>query len=163
LPDKINPPSGEAPSLGLPAKLCRFVKPVPSVGKQGSGTYPKRHCKAAPRGCCTSPDANVRVAAWHAAAPEIREQMAARRPLLRAMARQPNLERLGLERLILIERLIWERVNERAQATFGWFCSIWAFFRIPSLASFPSVKCLLRSFPSSVTSVASCSNLTSIN
>ena len=39
--------------------------------------------------------------------------MAARRPLLRALDNSPPPERLDLERLLALERLVWERVNEQ--------------------------------------------------
>jgi hypothetical protein len=63
-------------------------------------------------------DCDTLVAAWQMAAPEIRERMAARRPLLRALAFLPALERLRLERLFLLERLVWERVNAQRHSRF---------------------------------------------
>ena len=51
--------------------------------------------------------------AWRASPSEVRAQMAARRPLLRALDNSPPPERLDLERLLALERLVWERVNEQ--------------------------------------------------
>ncbi len=58
-------------------------------------------------------DAEALRTAWHAATPATRASMTVRRPLLRALDDSPPLERLDLERLLALERLIWERVNEQ--------------------------------------------------
>lgn len=63
-------------------------------------------------------DLDAILAAWDAAAPETRERMAVRRPLLRALASTPALERIQLERLILLERLLWKRVNQQRHARY---------------------------------------------
>jgi hypothetical protein len=47
--------------------------------------------------------------AWNGASSEERERVAARRPLLRALA--GSQDRLEIERLVALERLVWERVN----------------------------------------------------
>lgn len=57
-------------------------------------------------------------AAWSATPPAERERMAARRPLLRVVAGQPELEGLRFERLLLVERLLWERVNEQRHSRY---------------------------------------------
>jgi hypothetical protein len=53
------------------------------------------------------------LAAWRASPPDARARMAARRPLLRALDTTPPPERLDVERLLALERLVWERVNEQ--------------------------------------------------
>jgi hypothetical protein len=62
------------------------------------------------------------LSAWQDAPAEVRERMALRRPLLRAMLVLPRLERLHFERLFLLERLIWERVNKHrySRYTVAW-------------------------------------------
>jgi hypothetical protein len=50
--------------------------------------------------------------AWQAVRPEAREALAGRRPLLRHLARTPAAGDAELELLLLLERRIWERVNE---------------------------------------------------
>jgi len=51
--------------------------------------------------------------AWRASPSETRSRMAARRPLLRALDASPAPDRLDIERLLALERLVWERVNEQ--------------------------------------------------
>jgi hypothetical protein len=63
-------------------------------------------------------DARVLSAVWQTATPEVRERMAARRPLLQALAREPDLDRLRLERLFVVERFVWERVNEQRHSRY---------------------------------------------
>jgi hypothetical protein len=59
----------------------------------------------------TAPD--LLLSAWQASPPEIREKLSKRRPLLRSLADKPAPERLDLERLLSLERIVWERVNEQ--------------------------------------------------
>jgi hypothetical protein len=58
------------------------------------------------------------IAAWQAATPEVRTEMARRRPLLRALIPSPPPELLQLERLLALERLVWERVNAQRHACY---------------------------------------------
>jgi len=64
-------------------------------------------------------DFNALLAAWQAATNEVRRRMALRRPLLRALTMQPQPDRLMLERLFLLERLIWERVNAQRHSRYA--------------------------------------------
>jgi hypothetical protein len=65
--------------------------------------------------------------AWHASPSEARARLATRRPLLRALDATPPPGRLDLERLLALERLVWERVNEHRHAR---YTRAWkAFFR----------------------------------
>jgi len=57
-------------------------------------------------------DSEGLIAAWPSATPAIRAATAARRPLLRALDATPPPEQLDVERLLAVERLVWERVNE---------------------------------------------------
>jgi hypothetical protein len=50
-------------------------------------------------------------AAWRTIAPEVRQSLAARRPLLKSLARGTELTQGRSELLLLLERLVWERVN----------------------------------------------------
>jgi len=52
------------------------------------------------------------LAAWQSATRSARERMTSRRPLLRCLETTPPPDKLGVERLLAIERLVWERVNE---------------------------------------------------
>lgn len=52
-------------------------------------------------------------AAWQAISPDARESLAARRPLLKSLAAGTKLTQGRFELLLLLERLVWERVNER--------------------------------------------------
>jgi hypothetical protein len=74
-------------------------------------------------------DAEALRAAWDAAPPDARAAMTVRRPLLRALDDSPPLEKLGLERLLALERLVWERVNEQRHQRYtrAWkdFCRQW--------------------------------------
>lgn len=70
-------------------------------------------------------DALALLAVWREAGQENREKMAARRPLLRALDVSPPPERLDLERLLALERLIWERVNTRRHSA---YTSAWKVF-----------------------------------
>src|SRR5207249_1822520 len=63
-------------------------------------------------------DVEALLGAWQAAAPAVRERMGARRPLLRALGPELKLERLRLERLFLLERLVWERVNQQRHSRY---------------------------------------------
>jgi hypothetical protein len=58
-------------------------------------------------------DVDALLAAWRSTTVAERARMASRRPLLRALEASPPPERLDLERLIAVERLVWERVNEQ--------------------------------------------------
>lgn len=58
------------------------------------------------------------IAAWPSAPPAIRAAVAARRPLLRALDATPPLDKLDLERLLAVERLAWERVNEQRHSRY---------------------------------------------
>ena len=51
--------------------------------------------------------------AWPSATHAVRAAMASRRPLLQALDATPPLEKLDVERLLAVERLVWERVNEQ--------------------------------------------------
>ncbi len=53
------------------------------------------------------------MAAWPSTSPAVRAAAAARRPLLCALDAIPPLEKLDVERLLAVERLVWERVNEQ--------------------------------------------------
>ncbi|MBE7503130.1 MAG: hypothetical protein HS113_23170 [Verrucomicrobiales bacterium] len=65
------------------------------------------------------------LAAWHALPRSACEAMAVRRPLLRVLERTPAPTRLDLERLVALERLVWERVNQQRQ---GRYTSAWKSF-----------------------------------
>lgn len=67
-------------------------------------------------------DPGALMAAWRSASPEERATMTVRRPLLRALDDSPPLARLDLERLLALERLVWERVNEQRHGRYtrGW-------------------------------------------
>ena len=56
-------------------------------------------------------------AAWATADETIRQTMAARRPLLRCLTQNPTDGHL--ERLLLIERLVWERVNDQRHSRYS--------------------------------------------
>ncbi|MBI2929652.1 MAG: hypothetical protein HYY24_28660 [Verrucomicrobia bacterium] len=58
------------------------------------------------------------LAAWRASPSEVRARMAARRPLLRALDAAPPPARLDIERLLALERLVWERVNEQRHSRY---------------------------------------------
>jgi len=66
-----------------------------------------------PEGLLHLAELNALLAAWKAATQQEREQMTARRPLLRMLADRSEIDPLYFERRILLERLIWERVNEQ--------------------------------------------------
>lgn len=51
--------------------------------------------------------------AWKLLDPATRAAMAARRPLLKAIAGPPPITRPRFELLIMVERLVWERVNQQ--------------------------------------------------
>jgi hypothetical protein len=53
------------------------------------------------------------LAAWKATPPSAQDPLARRRPLLRCLAATPPPGRLDIERLLALERLVWERVNEK--------------------------------------------------
>jgi hypothetical protein len=53
--------------------------------------------------------------AWQSADESTRRTMSARRPLLRCLAANPATGRI--ERLLLLERLVWERVNDQRPAS----------------------------------------------
>lgn len=59
----------------------------------------------------TEPDALL--AAWRTSPSQERAVLAARRPLLRTLDATPPPGKLDLERLLALERLVWERVNEQ--------------------------------------------------
>ena len=56
--------------------------------------------------------------AWLMASTQEKEQLSRRRPLLHALDASPPLEKIDFERLLSIERLIWERVNEHRQGNY---------------------------------------------
>ena len=58
-------------------------------------------------------DHEALLAAWRTSSPEMREELVQRRPLLRALAASPPPGRLDVERLLALERMVWERVNEQ--------------------------------------------------
>jgi hypothetical protein len=62
------------------------------------------------------------MAAWPSATPAVRAATVSRRPLLRALDASPPLEKLDVERLLAVERLVWERVNEQRHGRYtrGW-------------------------------------------
>ena len=51
--------------------------------------------------------------AWPSASPADRAIVSARRPLLRCLDATPAPEKLDVERLLAVERIVWERVNEQ--------------------------------------------------
>jgi hypothetical protein len=67
-------------------------------------------------------DAEALMAAWSTAHPHERAATMVRRPLLRALDASPAPEKLDLERLLALERLVWERVNKlrHEQYTRAW-------------------------------------------
>lgn len=64
----------------------------------------------------TEPDALL--AAWRASPRAERAALAFRRPLLHALDATPPPKKLDLERLLMIERLAWERINEQRHARY---------------------------------------------
>jgi hypothetical protein len=62
------------------------------------------------------PDALLK--AWHSVPTATQNVLSERRPLLRALDRSPAPDRLGLQRLLRLERLIWERVNEQRHSRY---------------------------------------------
>ena len=56
--------------------------------------------------------------AWRAAPREVRAEMARRRPLLHALEVSPPPEMLDVERLLALERLVWERVNAQRHSRY---------------------------------------------
>ena len=66
-----------------------------------------------PLGVLHLTDPETLSAAWPATPSGLRARLATRRPLLRALDTTPALGRLELERLLALERLVWERVNEQ--------------------------------------------------
>jgi hypothetical protein len=64
-------------------------------------------------------EAQALLAAWRSTRSEDHARMAMRRPLLRALDATPPPERLDLERLLAIERLVWERVNEQRHGRYA--------------------------------------------
>lgn len=67
-------------------------------------------------------DADALLSAWRGATLEVRTRMAARRPLLRSLDATPTASRLELERLLALERSVWERVNRHRHEAYtrGW-------------------------------------------
>lgn len=63
-------------------------------------------------------DGNLLAVAWRAAGEQSRLKMAARRPLLKMLDLPGGMDRLGLERLLLLERLLWERVNQHRHSRY---------------------------------------------
>jgi hypothetical protein len=55
-------------------------------------------------------------AAWQSADEAARKTLSARRPLLRCLAANPSTGRI--ERLLLLERLVWERVNDQRHSRY---------------------------------------------
>ena len=70
-------------------------------------------------------DYETLLVAWKAVPAEWREAAAKRRPLLRELEREVLPERLAVERLFALERLVWERVNEQRH---GRYTSAWKKF-----------------------------------
>ena len=67
------------------------------------------------------------LSAWQAAGADIRERLALRRPLLAIFKSVPPPPQDRVDRLLLIERLIWERVNDQRH---GHYTRAWReFFR----------------------------------
>jgi hypothetical protein len=67
------------------------------------------------------------MAAWFQASPDDRARMTARRPLLRVLQAEPHPARLELERLLALERLVWQRFNHHR---YEQYASAWKrFFR----------------------------------
>jgi hypothetical protein len=89
-------------------------KDWPIVHRLGEQLWEGRHAE----GLLHITDFSALIVAWQGATPEIRERMAARRPLLRALGAQPAEEKLRMERRFLLERLIWERVNEQRHSRY---------------------------------------------
>ncbi|MBE7501813.1 MAG: hypothetical protein HS113_16220 [Verrucomicrobiales bacterium] len=71
----------------------------------------------------TRPDALT--TAWQTCPDEVRSPLAARRPLLRVLDAAPPPPRPQLERWLLLERMVWERVN---QARYDRFTRAWKRF-----------------------------------
>lgn len=57
-------------------------------------------------------------AASNQAAPPARERMAVRRPLLRLLAQEPPVSDAELRLMVALERMVWERVNEKRHSRF---------------------------------------------
>ena len=62
--------------------------------------------------------AEALISAWPHASAEDRARLAARRPLLRVLDAERPPAALDLERLLAVERLIWQRVNEKRYTRF---------------------------------------------
>ena len=72
-------------------------------------------------------DLDVLQEAWSALDSQTRHELAARRPLLALLSQSPPLPRPRLELLLLVERLVWERVNRQR---YGRYTTSWKnFFR----------------------------------
>jgi hypothetical protein len=89
-------------------------KDWPIVHRLGEQLWEKRQAE----GLLHIAEFGALMAAWQATSPDVRERMALRRPLLGALALPAKLERLRFERMLLLERLIWQRVNERRHACY---------------------------------------------
>ena len=70
-------------------------------------------------------DADGLMTAWPTVTQSIRTATAARRPLLRALNATPPPGKLDVERLLAVERLVWERVNQHRH---GCYTQAWKTF-----------------------------------
>jgi hypothetical protein len=82
-------------------------KDWPIVTKLGEQLWAARRAE----GLLHIADFDALLAAWRAASPKMREDVIKRRPLLRALVSKPEPERLRIQRMFVVERMVWERVN----------------------------------------------------